>query len=45
MEDIAACDGVQKGLMSGAARVGRLSHLEGAIHEHQKWLLGELGRE
>ena len=45
MEDIAACDGVQKGLMSGAARAGRLSHLEGAIHEHQKWLLGELGRE
>lgn len=44
MEDIAACDGVQKGLMSGAARAGRLSHLEGAIHEHQKWLLGELGR-
>lgn len=44
MEDIAACEGVQKGLMSGTARAGRLSHLEGAIHEHQKWLLAALSR-
>ncbi|MEQ9526886.1 MAG: SRPBCC family protein [Parvibaculaceae bacterium] len=44
MEDIAACDGVQRGLMSGSARSGRLSHLEGAIHEHQKWLMAELAR-
>ncbi|MAU59484.1 MAG: hypothetical protein CMI62_02005 [Parvibaculum sp.] len=44
MEDIVACEGVQMGLMSGSARAGRLSHLEGAIHEHQKWLLAELAR-
>ncbi|WP_421866435.1 aromatic ring-hydroxylating oxygenase subunit alpha [Parvibaculum sp.] len=44
MEDLPACEGVQRGLMSGAAQAGRLSHLEGAIHEHQKWLLGEFGR-
>lgn len=44
MEDIVACDGVQKGLQSATAAPGRLSHLEGAIHAHQKWLLGELER-
>ncbi|PKQ04830.1 MAG: hypothetical protein CVT72_11345 [Alphaproteobacteria bacterium HGW-Alphaproteobacteria-11] len=44
MEDLPACEGVQRGLMSGAARAGRLSHLEGAIHAHQKWLFGELAR-
>lgn len=44
MEDLPACEGVQRGLQSGTARAGRLSHLEGAIHAHQKWLLGELDR-
>lgn len=44
MEDIVACEGVQKGLRSGSARAGRLSHLEGAIHAHQKWLLAALSR-
>lgn len=44
MEDLPACEGVQRGLMSGAARAGRLSHLEGAIHAHQKWLMRELER-
>ena len=43
-EDLPACEGVQRGLMSGAARAGRLSHLEGAIHAHQKWLMRELER-
>lgn len=44
MEDLPACEGVQRGLQSGVARAGRLSHLEGAIHAHQKWLVGELER-
>jgi len=44
MEDIAACEGVQKGLRSGVARSGRLSHLEAAIHQHQRWLIDQLAR-
>jgi len=44
MEDIVACDGVQKGLQSAAAAPGRLSHLEAAIHQHQRWLIAELQR-
>ncbi|GAK45733.1 Rieske (2Fe-2S) domain-containing protein [Tepidicaulis marinus] len=43
-EDIIACEGVQKGLASGSASPGRLSHLEAAIHQHQRWLLSELER-
>lgn len=44
MEDLIACEGVQKGLHSGVAQAGRLSHLEGAIHAHQRWLIAELQR-
>ncbi|MEX1154201.1 aromatic ring-hydroxylating dioxygenase subunit alpha [Parvibaculum sp.] len=44
IEDIAACEGVQKGLTSGRAIPGRLSHLEAAIHQHQQWLMAELVR-
>ncbi|MDX5365030.1 MAG: hypothetical protein LPK88_01330, partial [Alphaproteobacteria bacterium] len=44
MEDLPACEGVQKGLKSRVARAGRLSHLEGAIHAHQNWLLAEMQR-
>lgn len=44
MEDLPACEGVQKGLKSRVARAGRLSHLEGAIHAHQNWLLAEMRR-
>lgn len=44
LEDLPACEGVQRGLMSGSATAGRFSHLEGAIHVHQKWLLDELER-
>ncbi|ABS63567.1 Rieske (2Fe-2S) domain protein [Parvibaculum lavamentivorans DS-1] len=42
IEDIAACEGVQKGLESRMAVPGRLSPLEAAIHQHQQWLMGEL---
>jgi phenylpropionate dioxygenase-like ring-hydroxylating dioxygenase large terminal subunit len=44
IEDLVACEGVQAGLKSRVAQAGRLSHLEGAIHEHQKWLLAALQR-
>lgn len=39
IEDIAACEGVQRGMRSGTAGPARLSHLEAAIHQHQTWFL------
>jgi len=44
IEDIAACEGVQKGLESGMAIPARLSHLEAAMRQHQQWLMAELVR-
>ena len=43
-EDIAACEGVTKGLHSRTAMPARLSRLEAAIHQHQIWLLDQMAR-
>ncbi len=44
-EDIIACEGAQKGLMSATAAPGRLSLLERAIWEHHGWILERLGAQ
>lgn len=42
-QDIAACRGVQAGARSRLAAQGRLSHLEKAIWQFDRWLLDRLG--
>ena len=42
MEDIQACEGAQKGLLSDHAAPGHLSLLERAIWQHHRWILAKV---
>ncbi len=42
MEDIQACEGAQKGLLSKSAEPGRLSHLEQPLWQHHRWILNRM---
>lgn len=42
LEDIAACSGMQKSFHSAMAQPGRYSHLEKAMWQFHRWVLGRL---